>query len=813
MSTGDAVNFWNALKPQIGLASDASSYMRDVVGALNAARLVYKERDALRVVEQPLERLKSATADERMAFVLEALAALGTPAMISLHLALKCVVAHLLKGGLGLNSLNAVRLVELVSKASYRFNYPYKPLLSALEGIPMTPALKEALLELRSAVGKSHGMDEIQERIDVLVHGAEEKPVAAVCGWTRHVFQEVDCSPKQLAWRAVFLHARSLTQSSPSRKWQSQAMAQVEMIGRAEFLEAAHRWLVLGPMPEMPSNVQMPEEEADYQKGFIWTLGILGDVSLAPDIANFAFVCFRKIPQLGAVSHRVGNACVNALAAMPGLSAVTQISRLAMRVKYDVARRLIEKALAAAAERNNVGRDDLEAMSVPSYGLNENSVRSETAGNCEARLAIEEGAAVLSWSKDGKVLKSVPAEVKENHPEILSDLKKAAKELQAVLSTQRLRLERQLLSPNACRFDRWKAWYLEHPVTSVFAKRLIWEIDTDGRATSAIWWQGGLVDWTGNRVSAAADSAIRLWHPIRSQVQEVLSWRCWLEDHGVRQPFKQAHREVYLLTDAERQTETFSNRFAAHIVRQHQFSALCRERGWQFNLMGEWDSHNNPFLELPQCNLRVEFDVDFSEGAEVSGHAVYKTIGTDRVQFFSIEAKRGRFEIRPPRVRRKLVEIPPAVFSEVMRDVDLLVGVTSIGADPTWGRDREDPHAEYWNRFADGELSTAAENRKSVLESLLPKLAIRDRCRLEGRYLIVRGESNEYRIHLGSGNVIMEPGSRYLCIVRGPGDTIATVLLPFDGDSMLGIILSKAFLLANDKAIKDESISRQIRRA
>jgi hypothetical protein len=75
----------------------------------------------------------------------------------------------------------------------------------------------------------------------------------------------------------------------------------------------------------------------------------------------------------------------------------------------------------------------------------------------------------------------------------------------------------------------------------------------------------------------------------------------------------------------------------------------------------------------------------------------------------------------------------------------------------------------------------------------------------------VRGESNEYRIHLGSGNVIMEPGSRYLCIVRGPGDSAAAVPLPFDGDTMLAVILSKAFLLANDKGIKDEVILRQIR--
>jgi hypothetical protein len=66
---------------------------------------------------------------------------------------------------------------------------------------------------------------------------------------------------------------------------------------------------------------------------------------------------------------------------------------------------------------------------------------------------------------------------------------------------------------------------------------------------------------------------------------------------------------------------------------------------------------------------------------------------------------------------------------------------------------------------------------------------------------------------LGSGNVLMEPASRYLCIVQGRGDSAARLLLPFDGDTTPSMILSKAFLLANDSAIKDESIRRQIRPA
>lgn len=39
-----------------------------------------------------------------------------------------------------------------------------------------------------------------------------------------------------------------------------------------------------------------------------------------------------------------------------------------------------------------------------------------------------------------------------------------------------------------------------------------------------------------------------------------------------------------LLTDAERRTGTYSNRFAAHVLRQHQFSNLCAARGWKNRL-------------------------------------------------------------------------------------------------------------------------------------------------------------------------------------------------------------------------------------
>jgi hypothetical protein len=80
---------------------------------------------------------------------------------------------------------------------------------------------------------------------------------------------------------------------------------------------------------------------------------------------------------------------------------------------------------------------------------------------------------------------------------------------------------------------------------------------------------------------------------------------------------------------------------------------------------------------------------------------------------------------------------------------------------------------------------------------------------------VVRGQLRTYKIHLGSGNIRMEPNDQYLCIVpdRTPGKLAGAqrVFLPFEGDTTLSVIISKAFLLANDSKIEDQSILNQIR--
>jgi hypothetical protein len=737
--------------------------------------------------DEETERVKQLTPEEQVRYVMENVAPLSDRTR-QVQLA---ALGAIMRRKLPFTPTQILKMVQLGENPSYYF--PFPQVLRLAGSIPMTAELQEALRRMRQAkvlvnsqVTDSPG---ILRRIDELLAGHGESAAFDPKGpWSRRIAPELNA-----AWQELLAAGKGITGSEPSKKWRDAARARVAAIGSETVRETALRWLALGPSPDA-SGVQLDTRESDYQRGLLWSLAEFSDAETCRAVAHFAEQCLRKIPQIGAVSQKSGNACIGVLSAMGGSEAIAQLARLAMRIRYHTARRLVEEALVEAAKRQGLSREELEEITVPSFGLDAEGRRVERLGDYTLELTC--AGELHCADADGKRLKSVPEAVKRDFAADLKELKDAAKEIGVMRGAHRLRVERLLTTGRAVALETWRSAYIDHPLLAGLARKLIWQFSS---GATAIWREGRMVDWAGAEV--VPEGGARLWHPIHADVQTVLAWRCRLEDDQIRQPFKQAHREVYLLTDAERATGTFSNRFAAHILKQHQFAALCGERGWKFRLMGQWDSHNTPTLDLPHAGLRVEFHVDFPSDEGVTAHGIYLYLATAQVRFCNAETG----------VPRRLESIPPAVFSEVMRDVDLFCGVTSIGADPQWGTRADAPFREYWDEYSFGELWGAAQQRAEQIGRLLPKLAIRDRCRIEGRFLWVRGDRAEYKIHLGSGNVMIEPGSRYLCIVRGPATGAPEkVFLPFDGDVMLSTVLSKAFLLAADKKITDPSITRQL---
>jgi Domain of unknown function (DUF4132) len=398
----------------------------------------------------------------------------------------------------------------------------------------------------------------------------------------------------------------------------------------------------------------------------------------------------------------------------------------------------------------------------------------------------------------GKVRKTIPKAVREEHKELLAELKATAKELKKALPAERFRIERTLATERLWPWHEVCEFYLDHPVTGRFGRSLIWEI-LQGPAGLPVRVDGAweLTDPAGRRIQPSPDTRVRLWHPISHSMDEVRTWRDHLIEAGLRQPFKQAFREIYLLTPAEEQTRDHSRRFTDHLLRYGQAKALLTGRGWTGMSLGHWG------WEYGSGQAEATKELPGGLTAHWGFHLDEESVERDDVGTVSICVS-GDLRFTDDRGSTiPLAQIAPLTLSEALRDADLAVGVTSTGLDPEGG-------GEYWRSYGFGDLTETAQIRRDALSRLLPRLAITDRCTLSGRFLRVRGDLRTYKIHLGSGNILMEPNDAYLCIVpRGSEDRL---FLPFEENGgMLSIILSKAFLLAADTAITDPSITHQLR--
>ncbi len=582
------------------------------------------------------------------------------------------------------------------------------------------------------------------------------------------------------SWGGLLEHAGTATASKPAKRWLVRAGELIDDLGADGFDDLVRT--LLGALDAPPSGEMrrgsgiaafaglnhLPkavptERNALVLRGIIWSCSIPGRQTFAGLLAGAARACAKKIPEVGARSPKVLNACLWALAEM-GEDGAPYLVELSQRARKPSVRGRIDKALDSAAGSAGVSREALEVRAV----------------------------------------QDAPSPV------------------------QRRYFEQALANAAEWPWGRFRKHVLGHAGMAAVAERLI-VVPQGGEPFLAVDGPNGLADDPEGVARLADDAPVRLWHPAGVAVADVIAWRERLERDRIVQPFKQAHREVYVLTPVEREGGNESARFGGHFVRQHTLRALCDARGWSYRLQGPFDpgGHPNATLRLPRLGLVAELVVEaVEEDGPRSDHGIFLYARTGTLSFYA-ERATGRRSGRA-RVPRKfagyvwladrepvaLTEIPPLTLSEVMRDVDLFVSLAGVAADPEFPLNVPDARAETWQEQAFDELTPMGVGRRELLERILPSLPIADRTAIEGRFLVVRGQLHSYRIHLGSANVLIEPGSRHLCIVasgrgRRPGDP-GYVWLPFEGDDTLSVILSKAMMLANDDAIKDASIRAQI---
>ncbi len=579
------------------------------------------------------------------------------------------------------------------------------------------------------------------------------------------------------AWLNLLKPSDSVEWSRPPKTWLKNAAASVAAI--PDFSETLSSWLSLvGKRGTRVQNLWAWPPDGTYiryrnqrtLRALIWAATTAPTHELAAAIGDTAVACDQKVLRLGPRSEIVRNAAIAALAAMPASIAGPQVTKVSLLAKYKTSKKLSTRAVQAAVDQNRVSIPEFMEIAVPTYNFKADHTTTLPGG---ATLRITGGAKVQTTSEES------PREVRE---------------IERLLTAHRVRIERLLIADRSWPLATWRERYGDHPLLSYMCRRLIWTLGDN----SGLWNGKSWLNSSGK--SLAAPKTVRPWHPASQEPADVLAWRKALESMELIQPFKQAHREIYLLTDAERATRTYSNRFAAHIIRGPQFRSLMRERGWGGDPVIAFDTSMSPAsLDLPDAGLSTIFSTSPAD-EEADSRGFFRHVATDRVEFHR--------DGQPI----SLEQVPSLTFTEVMRDIDLFVGVASVGNNPEWHDGGPDGRfRQYWWTYGIADLSASGITRRDLLSRLLPRLKLASTCSLTDKFLTVRGHLRTYKIHLGSANIFMEPNDQYLCIVPGRGDQPSEVMLPFEGDRTLAIILSKAFMLAEDDKISDPTITRQIK--
>ena len=792
-------------------------------------------------------RAQDAVYQGRVALALATAMNKCTPADYRPGYALGELLGALLRGTLGLTEDDYLRLFQLYNltfstAVPSPYLWPYFPVALTLAQVARLAKkqgrLGQPMLEylghlLRYSATGQGDLIKIRLKTQEILNLAGEQQAPTV------VFVEGDPFGKQLnqfltgldpstapTWASLLLLWQKATTGQPTAKLRKEMDAATAAIGPNAVRQQGRAWLQLLadiPVVEQPQVHEygngtvydystwdfVTESNATVAKGLVWTLQTVADRALLELLTTLAAKSFRKIPGKGPLAVGLGNACLLALS-QNGLPGVAALARVRSKIRQTNTQEIIARYIAQESAKLGVSPAEIEDMAVPDFGL-ENGRLEEVYGDYTATLTLTDGKAEVQWQKAGKPLKSAPTALKSTHADELKELKAAQTQAQQTYSTQRDRLDRGFAEERRMPWPWFAQYYFNHGLMSVLARRLIWRLhNSDGTHQDALWVDEAWHNVRGQPLPnpAATADTVQCWHPLLAQPTEVLAWRELLERHQLRQPLKQAFREVYLLTPPEERTNTYSNRMAAHILKQHQFNSLAKLRGWRYRLMGAYDKgyeSDAATLTLLAHGLKAEYWVsEVNADGEWNDTGIYNYVSTDQVRF-------TRNDVPVP-----LPEVPPLAFSEVMRDVDLFVGVASVGNDPQW-RDNGGlaQFRDYWESYSFGDLGEVAKSRKLALERLVPRLRIGKVSEIKGNFLRVKGHHHTYKIHLGSGNILMEPNDQYLCIV--PDRSAKTmgasnVFLPFEGDAVLSIILSKALLLMDDDKITDQTILRQIGR-
>ena len=375
------------------------------------------------------------------------------------------------------------------------------------------------------------------------------------------------------------------------------------------------------------------------------------------------------------------------------------------------------------------------------------------------------GQSEIIYEKAGKELKSLPTKLKKD--KYIEAIKEVHKNLKEQYCRSRKMLEEAM--EDGTEFYGYEIENLmTNPVIAPILKSLIFKMGND----LGYYVDKKLKSAKKKSVAVKDDSLLKIAHCF--DLFESGEWSAYQKDifdRELKQPFKQVFRELYVKTVDEKGRDK-SLRYAGHQVQPAKTVALLKTRRWIID--GEEGLEKVYYKE--NIIAKIFALADWFSPADIEAPTL------EEVQFFD------RKTFKPILID----DVPDLIFTEVMRDLDLVVSVAHIGD--------VDPEASH----------STIEMRKAIIEFNCKLFKLKNVTFTENHALI-KGERAEYSIHLGSGLIHQKAGSA-INVLPVHSQHRGRVFLPFiDDDPKTAEIMAKVLLFAQDDKIKDVFILEQIK--
>jgi hypothetical protein len=286
-------------------------------------------------------------------------------------------------------------LVDYLQKTQYLINYglnlPINKILSRIEKYSDSRPLSE---EMKAFVSESRSFGGVAEKVErILINQSGTIDLSKLLDlrfedrWANTIFEQIArlTGAEKEDWNKLLVHASTATAATPSAKWLVTARSLLEQVGTTNFKSYVSGWFELVDRSPL---APIAERNRLILTGLIWIYSLLSDEIELESIADLTIKCYHKIPNVGPVCLKAGNAGLWLLGEIGTFQAIDCMEKLRQKVKNQAIQKQIEKYLNLAAQKTGLSREDLEELSIPTYNLDRDGTFQQTLGTATATIKI-----------------------------------------------------------------------------------------------------------------------------------------------------------------------------------------------------------------------------------------------------------------------------------------------------------------------------------------------------------------------------------------------------------------------------------------